>query len=48
MVPGRCIQAKAVRKLQHPIRSKKLEGFLDKLLRKGEKEATEFTEELAL
>jgi len=44
----RQIQAKAVGKLQHPNRSKKLEGFLDELLRKGKISETEFTEELAL
>ncbi len=44
----RQIQAKAVRKLQHPIRSKKLEGFLEGMLRQGAKGETEFTEELAL
>ena len=30
----RQIEAKAIRKLQHPIRSRKLEGFLEGLLRK--------------
>ena len=29
----RQIEAKAIRKLQHPIRSRKLEGFLEGLLR---------------
>src|SRR5262245_36989304 len=29
----RQIEAKAVRKLQHPVRSRKLEGFLDSALR---------------
>jgi RNA polymerase primary sigma factor len=31
----RQIEAKAIRKLQHPIRSRKLEGFLEGALRKG-------------
>jgi RNA polymerase primary sigma factor len=31
----RQIEAKAIRKLQHPIRSRKLEGFLEGILRKG-------------
>jgi RNA polymerase primary sigma factor len=35
----RQIEAKAIRKLQHPIRSRKLEGFLEGLLRKAAEEA---------
>jgi RNA polymerase primary sigma factor len=35
----RQIEAKAIRKLQHPIRSRKLEGFLEGLLRKQAEEA---------
>lgn len=31
----RQIEAKAVRKLQHPVRSRQLEGFLDGILRRG-------------
>jgi RNA polymerase primary sigma factor len=31
----RQIEAKAVRKLQHPVRSRQLEGFLDTMLRRG-------------
>jgi len=31
----RQIEAKAVRKLQHPVRSRQLEGFLDGLTRRG-------------
>ncbi len=31
----RQIEAKAIRKLQHPIRSRKLEGFLEGILRRG-------------
>jgi RNA polymerase primary sigma factor len=27
----RQVEAKAIRKLQHPVRSRKLEGFLDKV-----------------
>jgi len=34
----RQIEAKAIRKLQHPIRSRKLEGFLEGILRKPEEE----------
>ncbi len=34
----RQIEAKAIRKLQHPIRSRKLEGFLEGLLRKAREE----------
>jgi RNA polymerase primary sigma factor len=30
----RQIEAKAVRKLQHPVRSRQLEGFLDGVLRR--------------
>jgi RNA polymerase primary sigma factor len=37
----RQIEAKAIRKLQHPIRSRKLEGFLEGLLRKQAEEARE-------
>jgi RNA polymerase primary sigma factor len=37
----RQIEAKAIRKLQHPIRSRKLEGFLEGLLRKPPEEAKE-------
>ncbi len=37
----RQIEAKAIRKLQHPIRSRKLEGFLEGLLRKRAEEARE-------
>jgi RNA polymerase primary sigma factor len=35
----RQIEAKAIRKLQHPIRSRKLEGFLEGLLRKSAESA---------
>jgi RNA polymerase primary sigma factor len=35
----RQIEAKAIRKLQHPIRSRKLEGFLEGILRKQAEEA---------
>ncbi len=35
----RQIEAKAIRKLQHPIRSRKLEGFLEGLLRKAQQQA---------
>jgi RNA polymerase primary sigma factor len=35
----RQIEAKAIRKLQHPIRSRKLEGFLEGILRKNAEEA---------
>ncbi|HLY10334.1 MAG TPA: RNA polymerase sigma factor RpoD [Planctomycetota bacterium] len=35
----RQIEAKAIRKLQHPIRSRKLEGFLEGILRKSAEEA---------
>jgi len=38
----RQIEAKAIRKLQHPVRSRKLEGFLDK---KPEEEEAETEEE---
>jgi RNA polymerase primary sigma factor len=37
----RQIEAKAIRKLQHPIRSRKLEGFLEGILRKQQEEAKE-------
>jgi len=37
----RQIEAKAIRKLQHPIRSRKLEGFLEGILRKSAEEAKE-------
>jgi RNA polymerase primary sigma factor len=37
----RQIEAKAIRKLQHPIRSRKLEGFLEGILRKSGEEAKE-------
>jgi RNA polymerase primary sigma factor len=35
----RQVEAKAIRKLQHPIRSRKLEGFLEGILRKQAEEA---------
>jgi RNA polymerase primary sigma factor len=35
----RQIEAKAIKKLQHPIRSRKLEGFLEGILRRAEEEA---------
>ena len=42
----RQVEAKAIRKLQHPVRSRKLEGFLDKLERdKALLEESEETEE---
>ena len=37
----RQIEAKAIRKLQHPIRSRKLEGFLEGILRKNAEEGKE-------
>jgi RNA polymerase primary sigma factor len=37
----RQIEAKAIRKLQHPIRSRKLEGFLEGILRKSAEETKE-------
>src|SRR5215831_19466696 len=37
----RQIEAKAIRKLQHPIRSRKLEGFLEGILRKSQEELKE-------
>jgi len=37
----RQIEAKAIRKLQHPIRSRKLEGFLEGILRKNPEEGKE-------
>jgi RNA polymerase primary sigma factor len=40
----RQIEAKAIRKLQHPIRSRKLEGFLEGILRKSAEEAKETVE----
>jgi RNA polymerase primary sigma factor len=40
----RQIEAKAIRKLQHPIRSRKLEGFLEGILRKNAEEAKEVPE----
>jgi hypothetical protein len=35
----RQIEAKAIRKLQHPIRSRKLEGFLEGFIRRAQEEA---------
>ncbi len=40
----RQIEAKAIRKLQHPIRSRKLEGFLEGLARKLREQGGEFPE----
>jgi len=40
----RQIEAKAIRKLQHPIRSRKLEGFLEGILRKNAEENKEVPE----
>jgi RNA polymerase primary sigma factor len=37
----RQIEAKAIRKLQHPIRSRKLEGFLEGILRRHAEEGQE-------
>jgi RNA polymerase primary sigma factor len=35
----RQIEAKALRKLQHPMRARRLEGFLDGRQKQGEKQA---------